>query len=299
VAWDKQPSDPKDLVEVTPAQFDRLILDYFRAVARNLDEQGWLERAHIMVDETHNDKRLLHYLRVLKSDALTARIRVVCCVQGLTYFTDPAYKGLLDTYMPEIDENYNRWEPHLLTDNSLTPDWRKLAGYVVVSSRTSIDSTGMSNRELGLDLYRRGASFFHIWETAHYGTCDGNWRYSPAANPWQDPSTPWGNGALCYFYPPLKKGFPETPDFSVTPSLRVMTYREAVDDYEYARILRDLASEAGRRQITAEEAAAVFADIERFFNGFANWSQNDAWFLQLRQRMAEAIVSLKRKLAPR
>jgi len=36
----------------------------------------------------------------------------------------------------------------------------------------------------------------------------------------------------------------EIADFTITPSLRVMTYRESVDDYEYARILEDLLAAA-------------------------------------------------------
>lgn len=299
VAWDKSPDDPADLVEITQAQFDRLLLDYFRAVAKNLDEHGWLERAHILVDETHNDKRLLHFLRLLKSDPLTARIRVVCCIQDLTYFTNPAYQGLLDTYMPQIDENYNRWEPYYFSDYGIAPDWRKLACYVVVSSRTSIDSTGMSNRIVGLDLFHRGASFYHIWETAYYGVEDESRRHSPTANPWQDPITPWGNGVLCYFYPPRKSDFPAEPDYTVTPSLRVMTHREAVDDYEYARMLADLAAEGAQRGIKRRDVEAVLADIGKLFDERVSWSQNDAWHCELRQRMARAIVSLKEDLGAR
>ena len=75
-----------------------------------------------------------------------------------------------------------------------------------------------------------------------------------------------------------------------------MTYREGVDDYEYAKILEDLVAEAGKKGIGASEAKAVLADIDKFFYNGVQWSQNDAWYIDLRDRMAGAIVTLKHKI---
>ena len=38
-------------------------------------------------------------------------------------------------------------------------------------------------------------------------------------------------------------------------------------------------------------------DSSRFFASNTHWSQNDAWYLDLRNRMARAIVTLKQRLA--
>ena len=35
-------------------------------------------------------------------------------------------------------------------------------------------------------------------------------------------------------------------------------------------------------------------DISRFFPSTVHWSQNDAWFLELRERIARAIEGLRR-----
>ena len=41
------------------------------------------------------------------------------------------------------------------------------------------------------------------------------------------------------------------------------------------------------------QAKAVLSDIARFFPATVHWSQNDAWYLDLRDRLARAIVALK------
>ena len=37
-------------------------------------------------------------------------------------------------------------------------------------------------------------------------------------------------------------------------------------------------------------------DISRFFYNGVQWSQNDAWYLELRERIAGAIVELRGKI---
>jgi len=111
-------------------------------------------------------------------------------------------------------------------------------------------------------------------------------------NPWADPYTRHANGALSFFYPPRKDGYAAEPDFTITPSIHVVNFRKAVDDLEYAYILEKLIDTAKRQNIDASEAAAVLAEISRFFHNFVHWSQNDAWHLDLREQMASAIVRL-------
>jgi hypothetical protein len=40
---------------------------------------------------------------------------------------------------------------------------------------------------------------------------------------------------------------------------------------------------------------AVLRDVGGFFRGPVHWSQNDAWYVQLRERTARGIVALKQK----
>ena len=47
------------------------------------------------------------------------------------------------------------------------------------------------------------------------------------------------------------------------------------------------------RSVSAGQAA--LADLERFFPDTLHWSQNDAWYLELRDRLAQAIVDLQHR----
>jgi hypothetical protein len=302
VAWGKRDGDPQGnrSIEISQQQFDRLLLDFYRAVAGNLEKRGWLDRVFIWIDETHDEPRLLHLLRLLKSDPLTARIRVAVCIQGLTYFNfkeQPgadryAYHGLLDVYMPQIDENYHRFEDYFMTDYGLVPDRRNLFFYAVETTRMPIDTPGINNRVIGMDVFRRGGGGYFVWETLWW-----DHEYASARNPWDDPGTVWGNGMTAYFYPPRRTGPSPEPDYTLVPSLRMETYRESADDYEYALLLETLTREAEARGRDVSVAQALLGEIDRFFYNSVHWSQNDAWFLSLMQRIAHAIVDLNAALA--
>ena len=74
-----------------------------------------------------------------------------------------------------------------------------------------------------------------------------------------------------------------------------MTYREGVDDYEYAWLLEQLIKEGEQKGIDVKSAQIILNDIEKFFYNNVKWSQNDAWYIELRDRMAKAIVELQCK----
>ena len=296
----------KGTIEITRDQFDHLLLDYLRAIAKNLDENGWLEYATILVDESHHNEYFLHFLRTLKSDPLVSRIRVGVCMQGQSYLyykenpndENYAYNNLLDYYIPEINETYNRWEDYFFDDYNITRDRKKLMPYGVTTSRSAIDVPGMTNRILPMHLFQRGASGFLIWSTFNWQNAYKDWQgiHPIGANPWLDPFGRHGNGALSFFYPPQKDGFTEEPDFTITPSARVMMWREGVDDYEYAWMLEQLAAEAREKGIDTSAVDKIFEDIDRYVYSSVHWSQNDAWYLDLRDRIAAGIIALEKQI---
>ena len=57
----------------------------------------------------------------------------------------------------------------------------------------------------------------------------------------------------------------------------------------------DLVAAGRKAGRDVSEGATVLNDIRRFFSSNTHWSQNDAWYLELRDRMARAIVLIKRK----
>ena len=78
-----------------------------------------------------------------------------------------------------------------------------------------------------------------------------------------------------------------------------MTFRESVDDYEYARILEGLVTRGAARGVDVTAARNVLADIRRMFPSSVEWTLNDAWYLDLRERMARSIGELKVRLDSR
>jgi hypothetical protein len=83
-------------------------------------------------------------------------------------------------------------------------------------------------------------------------------------NPWLTPASPWGNGAIAFYYPPNPQGAAGSPDFTLVPSLRWELFREGMEDYEYFCLLRseiERASAAGidvsSSQETLQEAMAL------------------------------------------
>ncbi len=303
VTYQKQAGDPwfDTSVVVTRDQWDRLVLDYYRAMVRNLKKHGWLDKFYYFVDETSGTDKILHLIRLLKSDPETSAIRFAHCLQGFEslYHQENGkyvFSELL-THVPQVDENYYRWEDYFWDDYQVPRDRDRLWSYAAYSSRLGINVPGMTNREIGLELFNLGGSGYVIWDTLMWHHTYGE--AGDVRNPWVEPYTRLANGGLCYFYPPRRTGLSKTPDFTITPSLRVMTFRESVDDYEYARILEDLVTRGAAQGVDVTAARSVLADIRRMFPSSVEWTLNDAWYLDLRERMARSIGELKLRLGPR
>jgi hypothetical protein len=282
---------------VTREQFDRLVTDYLRAIAANLQEHGFLRYATILIDESENDEQLTHFLRLLKNDPLLKQIKVTGCIQSMQYYYKKDAQGqymfrdLIDTYVPQMDETYDRTEPYYFTDYGNSPAREKLLPYIVYTSRLNIDAPGINNRLVGFDVFRRGGSGVLDWEIALYNPN----RPENSQNPWQEPYT-LDNGAVCYFYPPLRCGTPEKPDFTVTPSLRLELLREAADDFEYAYMLEQLIRKADSQNLDTAAAKNILASLSAFFNNAVIWSQNDVYLDSVKAAIAREIENLKRRI---
>ncbi len=294
---DPKSSYAKLAESITQQQFDRLLLDYLRPIAENLQKHGFLQYATILIDESENDQLLTHFLRLLKNDPLLKQIKVMGCIQGMQYYYKKDAQGqyifrdLIDTYVPQMDETYDRTEPYYFTDYGNPPSREKLLPYLVYTSRLNIDAPGINNRLVGFDVFRRGGSGILDWEIALYNPN----RPEGSQNPWSEPYA-LDNGAICYFYPPSRYGAADKPDFTVTPSLRLELLREAVDDFEYGVMLERLIREAKSQNIDTAGAERLLAGLSAFFNNAVIWSQNDVYLDTVRTGIAREIENLKRRI---
>ena len=110
-------------------------------------------------------------------------------------------------------------------------------------------------------------------------------------NPRIDAHIPAGNGSLGYFYPPSTT-LPSQPDFTITPSIRIETFREGIDDFEYMLLLRDWIDTAGANDIDTATATALHDEMNQMFNHPARWSVNDEYYLFLIGRIGDEIDKL-------
>jgi len=308
VAYGKIPDNLKDsIIEITQKQWDDLVLKYFRKIAENLNAHGWLDRATIVIDERPSPEQLEHFLKLLKSAPLTARIQIKACIQGLEDVRAASkngdagsrFRNLIDVYVPEMDENYDRWMPYYKDDYKISKDRENLQFYIVTTARHAIDTPGINNRVIGLDIFKRGGSGLLYWESLLWDNPYYDAKSSVPAdkNPWQDPYGRHSNGALAFFYPPNRTGTPtEKPDLTIIPSLRLEAFRQSINDYEYAYLLENLISKGDKKGVNTESAKSVLRKISDFFPENTNWSQNAWWYLELRKQMAEAIVELRSRL---
>jgi Domain of unknown function (DUF4091) len=143
------------------------------------------------------------------------------------------------------------------------------------------------------EVFNDGGNGFLMWASFIWDS--KSHQESNYDNPWEQSWTRWGNGAMAYFYPPRKIGVPPELDLTVVPSLRLMTYRECVDEYEYAWMLERLIGRARQGGLDVSDQQRVLADLKRFFVGRVHWSLNDAWYLERRERMARSIEQLHSK----
>ena len=209
--------DP-DLTAITQAQYDKLIIDYWKPIVNNLIANGWLDYVYVLVDETRVEgfDEMKHYLEVLKSDSITAQIKTNTTINYHSiYFwkefpdteTDPSFKGLLDIWTAyNGDDNYNYYEPYYFTENGMDPAEEEIWFYYVSSAHQNIDTYGLNNRCLPMKGYfNNSTGFLHYAGLVFSG------------NPRIDPYSIHGNGNIAYFYPPRIQPSP-TPAF--TPRLR-------------------------------------------------------------------------------
>lgn len=284
--------------KITRNQYDRLVLDYLRAIAANLEKKGYLEYATILIDESENDKFLLHFLTLLKNDPLLKKIKVKGCIQGMRYYTKKdasgkyVFRDFMDIYVPQVDDGYDRLEPYYKTDYGISQERSAFMPYIAYSSRLCIDSPGITNRIIGFDVFRRGGCGVLDWEILSWHLVGKEAR---SVNPWTDPQG-YGNGGTAYFYPPTKGYFPTQANYTVTPSLRLELMRDAAEDFDYAFMLEELVKKAKAKKIDCRSAEKTLAEINTLFYNSISWNINSAKLSQLREKIADEIVNLNKRI---
>ena len=128
--------------------------------------------------------------------------------------------------------------------------------------------------------YFMNSNGFLMWGSAIY---EGLGMINPRIDPW----TAHGNGNVAYFYPPQDTPC-TSPNFTVTPSCRLETFRDGVEDYEYIVILSDWIDTASANGIDTAAAVALIARMNEMFEP-ERYAANDEHYLGMIDSIADAI----------
>ena len=306
VAWDHP--DPS-FTAITQLQYETLIIDFWEEMAWNLIINGWIDYAYILIDETRTDnpaydyaygfKKMKHFMEVLKSNPLTAQIKIMHTINYQAAYTwkefpdtdtEIAFKDLIDIWTPMMsDDDYCFYEPYNFTEYNMDPTQEEIWFYTVSSAHQNIDTNGLNNRCLPMKSYFFNSTGFLHWAAILYEQGPGG--SAGQVNPRIDPYFVYGNGSVNYFYPPGDTVTP-TPDFTITPAARLEMFREGIEDFEYMVILDNTMTAASAAGIDTSNAVSLKEQMQRMFTYYNRWSVNDEYYLLMRKRIMDEIDTL-------
>ena len=215
--------------ELTP-EFKEKFGKYIEAMAAHLKEKGWFEMARMtLVDEPHsvNDFKLCREVAALvRQHAPGLKIMI-------TKWPTAESIGCADIWcigalQPEqVAKAIARGETV-----EQYPNWHML-----------IDRPSMDRRMLGFQMFK-----YHLSGVLHYALNKGSETLAEQMSPqlrYPDGRVIYGSGLVMY---PGKNGVPD-------PSVRIDTVRDALEDYEYLKMIEKIAAERPNDQ-AAQEALA-------------------------------------------
>ena len=174
------------------------------------------------------------------------------------------------------------------------PKDKEIWFYYTRSAPLWIDTPGMNQRLWAPKVWAFGGKGIAIWCVLQWWTDKG----SPHVqhNPWENPATTWGNGALAFFYPPSPAGesLPKK-DLTIVPSVRLLLTRDGIDDFDYATMLEQRMEQVERSGIDTTQAQRALEMLRRPFASPQSWTLGEAYWQEARAAVARTIVELSRK----
>ena len=264
--------------------FDRLVMGVFRQIATHLAEKGWLDRAiYYVTDEPpESDMEALKEICLLIRQA-DPRIRT-----AMTY--DPANRPKLAELAQDGKSLISVWIPYctLYREDVAAAERKKSADYWLydVKDFCLISHTGLLNRAMFWDVWRRDAGGYLYYLSTYWGQ---------TTTPWERPNFllpgvayKYRHGDGYFFYPPLRHGEPDGPLLDrVVPTIRWELMREGAEDYDYLRMLERLVVAASRKNPPAANKGRLALAQARNFANIAAGTLNNYTIQMLQLEKAE------------
>jgi hypothetical protein len=279
------------------ADYDTTTAAYWRGVTDHLAEKGWLDKAYIMLDEP--DKvdydYVRHFTSVVFNDA-TSELKVGPAIWlDSPDNLDKGLEGSINLWIPLNDERWSNAEyPYLDTRQALGEE---IWWYYITTEHFLIDAPGICARAMPWKAWNFKVSGLLtwaglIWDMHAWG---GGWNPQNVTdydNPWLKPASPWGNGAIAFYYPPDRSGPASSPTFELVPSLRWELYREGMEDYEYFYMLRKIIDEVEPLGVDVAPSEQALTDAMSVVNSKTSMSYDAAEYRAARDSVASEIVRL-------
>lgn len=254
-------------------------------ISRLLETGGWLDRAFVWIDEPRPNAyaMLRSWVGSLKEQPHAQNLKIFPLV-----YNGDAYEGLGD-----IADMMAFWDGEY-SASTFSPAYARSASrtfepwcYYTRCVHLWIDTPGMNQRLWAPKVFAMGGRGIAMWAMLQWWSSDN----SPhtVRNPWEDPATTWGNGALAFFYPPspLGKDLP-AKDLSIVPSLRMLLARDGIDDFEYGAMLERIVDD---RPEMAAEAEELLAAMRRPFVSSVHWTLCQTYWQNTRARVGEFLAA--------
>jgi hypothetical protein len=282
------PGDP-NWIQLPREEFDKLVGDFFDAVAKHLDELGILDRAIFVIDESGFETygNIFAYVTAMKSRPYAKRIKIGHTSYKVSTWTHRLPNGkllmdeVLDVPMPINDEHFNFFEPEWGTRfEKPKTQWV----YHVESDHLNLENAGLSSIFLPLKLAHFGVSGWYDWESfmwslpyAYLPGERGGFKYGtgPVTNPWINPFYHHGPGVLSFFYPPAPRGPANVPTDLVIPSFRLTLMRDGIQERSLLEVLQAGRDDGGKElKVNKQRLAEAQTELDSL------WPDNPVqWYL--------------------
>lgn len=278
--------------------YDRYVVAYWTGVTQHLRQRGWLEKAYIMLDEPDPEDYdyVRHFMDLIKNQ-VTPELKVgpAIWLHGPNNL-DKRLEGAINLWIPLNDERWSNYEPAYLNQRQALGE--EIWWYYITTEHFNIDGPGVCHRSWAWKAWRYKISGLLTWAGLIWDTHalrnvwnpQNTWDYN---NPWLKPASPWGNGAIAFYYPPNPAGPSPVPRFDLVPSLRWEIMRESMEDYEYFYLLRDEITRAKQEGRPWAEAQAALDAAMALVTSQTRTSYDTTAFRDRRDRVGDQIERLQ------
>ncbi|MBI4024601.1 MAG: DUF4091 domain-containing protein [Verrucomicrobia bacterium] len=278
------------MIKETP-ESARTVAAFYEPLAAHLAKAGWLKHCFMAIDEPRPEgaSGLRAWIGAFRKLPHAKDIKMLAAFYNYPMY--PLLRDDLDIFVPVNNDSDSCVSPKAIAQ---LPPGKEVWFYWTNSSHQWIDAPGLNHRLWAPKTWAFGGQGLFVWSILQW------WTLPQAAelqldNPWKNPFTPWGNGALCYFYPPNPLGKDLTErDLRVVPSLRLALVRDGIEDMEYAVILKRLIHEVRAMGRDTGQAEAALAMFHRQFKNPVNWKLGETYWEDVRSAVAENIVRLQK-----